>query len=242
MIGKAALGVHPEQADQDHAGTVEPMPIVIIAPRTKFPASPTPNLMPESASASPPPGSDAEVGQDEEGRGRQQRHAHPDLDVPRAARPPRPAPSQTPPRPPRSAAISVTGATVTSVMKMNAWVIVGSACPMVSVPGIRSSGTRPPELEQRGGRRKGPDAEGIEEVGDESDERLQGGGHPGRVLRCGPGAEVPGPGDDETHGDRRPAPPAAGSWTFMRHPELGSGQESGAARTRSRRRSRAARS
>ena len=35
----------------------------------------------------------------------------------------------------------VLASTSTPRMKMNAWTIVGSACPIVIVPGIRSSGT-----------------------------------------------------------------------------------------------------
>jgi hypothetical protein len=44
------------------------------------------------------------------------------------------------------------------------------ACPTINVPGISWSGTR---RQQRGGGRERPDAQGVEEVGDEADRQLE---------------------------------------------------------------------
>ena len=44
MIGKAAVGVHAEQADRIMQGAYMPMPSVISAPRTKLPARPSDEL------------------------------------------------------------------------------------------------------------------------------------------------------------------------------------------------------
>ena len=80
-----------------------------------------------------------------------------------------PAPSQAPATAAPIIAMSVRTSTLTMAMKMKACASVGSVWPTLSVPGMRSSRTRPRELEDRRGRGERADAERVEEVGDEAD-------------------------------------------------------------------------
>src|SRR5262249_22757740 len=57
MIGKAAIGVMPRSASVIMHGAYRPMPSVISAPSPKHTTTATAKRQPDSASASPPPGS-----------------------------------------------------------------------------------------------------------------------------------------------------------------------------------------
>ena len=191
MIGNAARRVHAEQADQDHARRVEPD--AERHQRAEHEVAGDADAEQRAVQAERVAAGREQAEQpsasDQRG-GRQQRHAHADLDVA-----PRPAPrrcrrraTRRPPTP-RSArpasSLDLDDRDEDERLRDRRQRVAD-----VERAGDHWSGTSLQRAEHRRRRRERADAERVEEVGDEADrERERAGQRPERTLPCAP----PGP-------------------------------------------------